>query len=151
MFQIQHIEPGIMRRQVGEQGDAFAPIALSGLTAACMIDQDLTHQARGHADEVRAILPLDALQRDQSLVSLIDQRGRLQGMFVPLAAELAIGERMQLVIQHPDQPIPCGQITAAPSLQKLGCFPCHGGKSTTLVTAGGKHGPGLHWAHRSGS
>ncbi len=85
-----------------------------------MIDQDLPHQSGGNAEEMRASFPGNLLPFDQPDERLVDQRARLHGMTWPLAAEVAAGERPELLVHVGQQAIE-GRLTAlAPFDQEVG-------------------------------
>ena len=69
-----------------------------GLTLARVIDQDAPHHLRRHAEEVRAILPVDAILAGESDVRLVDQGGGLQRVVWPFAAQ--IGSRRAVAIRR---------------------------------------------------
>ena len=50
-----------------------------------VIDEDAPHVRRHDAEEVRAILPVDARRAEQAQVGLVDEGGRLQGVVVAFA------------------------------------------------------------------
>ena len=47
---------------------------------ACEVNEDTTHNLRGHAEEVRAILPADGFPVDQADVGFVDEGRGLQQM-----------------------------------------------------------------------
>src|SRR5262249_37823666 len=63
-----------------------------------VIDQHLSHQPRGRAEEVRAILPIDFALVYQPQKNLMDQSRRLQRVVDPLTAKIALRHPAQLVI-----------------------------------------------------
>jgi hypothetical protein len=69
-----------------------------------MVDEYAPHHDRCQADELRAILPVDALLVDQPQVGFVDERGRLEGMVRALPSQVAGGDPAKLVVderQHP--------------------------------------------------
>src|SRR5438132_2148114 len=70
---------------------AFREVALTRI-----VDKNLPHELRSNAEEVSAILPVDILLTDQTQVSLIDQRGRLQRVAHSLSIHVVVGQSMQL-------------------------------------------------------
>jgi hypothetical protein len=52
-----------------------------------VIDEDSSHGARRHGEEVGAILPLNAIEVDETEIRLVDEGSRLQGMPVALASQ----------------------------------------------------------------
>ena len=64
-----------------------------GLALARVIDQDAPHHLRRQAEEVRPILPVDAILAGESDVGLVDERGRLQRVVWPFAAQMALARR----------------------------------------------------------
>ena len=57
--------------------ERWFPAALLAVLRARVVNQNLAHQARGDAEEVRAALPRHILTHE-SHVSLVNQRGGLQ-------------------------------------------------------------------------
>ena len=119
-------------------------IALAGGAAARMIDQDLAHQARRHAHEVQAVLPVDAVEPAQAHVGLVHQRGGLQGVVAAFVGQLATGDRAQLRIDQGDQPIARRKVAPPPRRQQsgelLGHRPESSNGSAWLASAGGARG-----------
>src|SRR5918993_2740058 len=63
--------------------------ALFGLLLARVIDEDAAHHLRRDAEEVRPVLPLHLRLIDEPQVGFVDERGRLQGVALSLAAQVA--------------------------------------------------------------
>ena len=59
------------------------------------IHQHATHQPRRHRQKVRAILPFDVLSVDESQVSFVYQRRRLQAVARSLTGHAAAGDAVQ--------------------------------------------------------
>ena len=71
---------------------------------SCVIDEDLTHHARGDPVEVRAPIPGDvALHEPQ--VRLVHERGGLECVVRPLTAHVGGGNPSELALDRPDQAI----------------------------------------------
>ena len=79
-----------------------------------MIDEDPAHHLRCDPEEVGATLPVDAALFDQPKVGLVDERGRLQRMSVPLQAKLTRGDSPQFRVDERQQAIESAPIAAAP-------------------------------------
>ena len=84
-----------------------------------MINQDLPHQARGHAEEMGAVLPCHILPVDQSKVDLVDEGGGLKGMVRALATEIAPGEAREFCGDQRREPVESMLVAVAPRLQQL--------------------------------
>ncbi len=85
-----------------------------------MVDQDPPHRLRGDREEVPAVLPLDSGLVDQPEVGLVDERGRLQRLVRPFAAELAPGDRAQLAVDPRHQALGRAVLAARPGLEQCG-------------------------------
>ena len=68
-----------------------------------MIDQDSPHHLRGHAKELRAILPAHAFLIDQFEIGLVHEPRRLQRVTRPLVAEVPGGNAVQLRLDNREQ------------------------------------------------
>ena len=82
VVQGDQIAPRFVReRQVVNQCDPDrAAAALLIRPGAREIDQDASHQPRGHGEEMRAVLPVDAAAFDETQIDLVDERGRLEAV-----------------------------------------------------------------------
>jgi hypothetical protein len=67
---------------------------------ACLINQDLSHQACGNTQKVPTILPMNSGLLNQPQVSLIHQRRGLQEVTGFFPANVFMCELVQLVINH---------------------------------------------------
>ena len=81
---------------------------------ARMIDQNAPHHLRSDPEEMRAILPDDAILADKSDVCLVDQGGGLQRVFLPLAAEIGGRPPPQLPVDKREQVVACLEISMTP-------------------------------------
>ena len=84
----RHIHALGRERQVVIQRQSTAPIPLRGITAACVLNQNLPHQCGTNGDEKFTILELSRALLLQSQISLVHQGGTLQGVartFLPKA------------------------------------------------------------------
>ena len=81
---------------------------------ARMIDQNAPHHLRSDAEEMRAILPDDAILADESDVCLVDQGGRLERVFLPLSAEIGGRPPPQFPVDEREQVVPCLEISVTP-------------------------------------
>jgi hypothetical protein len=82
-----------------------AAAAFAGGALASVIDEDAAHQLRGHAEEMRAVLPPDVALVDQLDERLVDERRRLKRMLRALAPEIPGGHPPQLAVHGRHQPI----------------------------------------------
>lgn len=73
----------------------FESRSFAGLLTAGVVYQNLTHQARRHAIEVRAVLPGGTGLIHQTQVRLMHQRGGLQGVAEALSSEIGSGKLPQ--------------------------------------------------------
>ena len=88
--------------------------ALAAALSLRVIDQDAAHHLRRHAEEVRAVLPDDALLADEPQVGLVNERRRLQRVLDPFAAEVGRGPPPELVVDHLHQVVARFQVTSDP-------------------------------------
>jgi hypothetical protein len=77
-----------------------------------VIDEHAAHHARGHREEVRAVLPAHAAQLHKAEVRLVDESGGLQGVSRPLAVHLAAGEALEFFVHDGKQPLERGRVAA---------------------------------------
>ena len=81
---------------------------------ACVIHQNLPHQARRNREELRAVLPSHAAQVDEAQVRLVDESGRSQRVVGPLRAQSPARDPTQILVHNGDQPAVRGSIALAP-------------------------------------
>ena len=94
-----------------------ARIALLVALGARGIHQNAPHEARGHREEVHAILPLDLLDFDQPEIRLVDERRGLKRMPDAFVAHVAPRDTAQFLMDERQQLIERGLLTSAPGLQ----------------------------------
>ena len=68
-----------------------------------VIDEDLSHQMRCDAEEMRPALPVGHVLGDEAHVRLVHERSRLQRHRRALVAEVVRGEAAQLVVDNRNQ------------------------------------------------
>ena len=101
-----------------------------------MIDQDLSHQTCGHAEEMRPVCPGRILPVDQSKVDLVDERGGLQRVARVLAPEIAAGQAGQFCGNEWRKPVERTLIAAPPGAQQLrdlGWRGFHGAEAVIVI------------------
>jgi len=91
---------------------------LGRLLFAGVIDKDSAHHLRRHREEVRAILPGDAVLPHEPHERLMHQRGGLQRVVGPFAAQIRAGPPLQLAVDDPRQIVAGLQIATAPCFQQ---------------------------------
>jgi hypothetical protein len=79
-----------------------------------MIDEDLAHEVRGQRDEVASVTHLRRALLNQPYISLMDERGRLQGMAGPLSPQMAPRYLVELVVHQGQQSLQCIAVSGAP-------------------------------------
>ena len=95
--------------------------ALGRPAGAGMIDQHGPHHARRDREEVRAILPLLAgLLLGQPNVSLVDDRGGLEGVADAFTTKVPGRYAPQLRIDRLHEAGQCGSVTLRPVVQQAG-------------------------------
>ena len=85
----------VAERQCRETFTSFRAPAAAGV-----IHQNIAHDPCGNREEVGTRLPLDVLLADQAQISLMNEGGGLEGVVVPLAAHVGVGEPVKLVIDE---------------------------------------------------
>lgn len=93
--------------------------ALGGVSLARVIDEKLSHRARGDREEVESILELAILALREPQVGLRHQLARLQRVVPSLAAQVVGRDPLQLAVDDRDQLVERGGVTAAPVAQQL--------------------------------
>jgi hypothetical protein len=88
--------------------------ALGGLMAARVVDQDLSHQARRDGDEVRAILRGGRPSVEEPEVGFVDQGFGFERVRATLAAQVAVRDGAQLVVDERHQRVQRGLVARAP-------------------------------------
>jgi hypothetical protein len=88
-----------------------------------VVDEDTSHQAGGHAEKVRAILPADLPGIRQANEGLIHQRRRLQRMATALPPHIGPGEAAQLRLHERHQLVESPIVAVAPRSEELGDSP----------------------------
>jgi len=121
--------PGFIERTAQLPAAAF-----SGITRARLIDQDLAHEVRSDAQEVRAAAIVGLILCDQADVRFVNQRGRLKRVTGPLVAQLAIGEAAQLGIDQRHQAIKRGLVASSELLQNKRDGLCPGQSSLGCIS-----------------
>src|SRR5262249_62327466 len=69
-------------------------------SSARRVNQHTTHGARRHCEEVRAVLPLDLRDVNQSQVRLVDERRCLECVPAMFASHVAMCESMKLGVDE---------------------------------------------------
>jgi len=70
---------------------------------ASMVDEDTPHQLSGDAEEMRAALPVDPSLARELEIGLVDERGGLERVIVPLPRQIPRRERVELGVHERDQ------------------------------------------------
>ena len=83
-----------------------------------MVDEDAAHHLRRQAEELRAILPDNMLLIDEAQIRLVHERGRLQGVGAPLAAQVGRGTAAKLLIDDRDETVARSRLASRPCAQK---------------------------------
>jgi hypothetical protein len=82
-----------------------------------MVDEDASHHLCGYAEELRTVLPVHRLLIDQTQVSFVDERRRLQSVIGPFAAEIVLREPAQLVVHDWHELVESSPIAFAPGYE----------------------------------
>ena len=116
--------------------DSAAAFPIAG--AARMINQDLSHQTRGHAEEMGAVLPRRILPIDQPKVDLVDERGGLERVAHALASEITAGEARQFCGDQRRELLESVLVAVAPrakELRHLGRRRLHGNDGVIVIVS----------------
>jgi len=70
-----------------------------------VVHQHAPHHRRRHGEEVAAVHPRRAVLVGQAHVGVVHQGGGVQGVAVALAAQLAVGNAAQLIVDERNQPV----------------------------------------------
>ena len=85
------------------EGDPASAVTFVGPAFAGVVHQDLTHEARGNGNEMRAVLQFHRLTSQQPQVGLVDQRRALQGVIRALGLEVVVRQAPQLFVDQRHQ------------------------------------------------
>ena len=94
--------------------------ALLVLSGPGEIHEHAPHEASGHREKVRAILPLHPTNIHQPEVDLVDERGGLENVVRTLARHVPLRKAPQLAVHEREQPLH-GSGVAAPPFDQKGC------------------------------
>jgi hypothetical protein len=101
-----------------ERRGCVAAASFDGAARACVVDEDLPHQAGGDAEEMRAPLPSNRLPLDQPDERLVHECARPDGMLPALAPQITPGEFLQLFVQERREPFERRLTAAGPLSQQ---------------------------------
>ena len=90
---------------------------LAALPVARVIHQDAPDQLRGHAEEMGAVLPVDAALVDQPQVGFVHQGGGLQGVVGPFAPQVPAGQALEFAVDQRREALERLLVAIAPLLQ----------------------------------
>ena len=104
------------------QGDAKdVSRTFDGVPPPCMVHEDASHHFGGDSQEVRAILPVDALMADQPEVGLMNERRRLERMVAPLSTQISCSACSQISMDKLEETVTCFLVSARPCAQHECC------------------------------
>src|SRR4051794_8685994 len=84
-----------------------------------MIDQNLSHELRGHGKKMRPVLPLRKLLVSQANVGLMHQGSALKRMSGTLVAQVALRDALQFVVNQRNERVQSLAVAATPPAQQL--------------------------------
>ena len=87
------------------------------MPGARVVHEDATHDASGHREEMRAVVPRDGLRVDQPEIRLVDERRRLKAVTRALVPYVPPRDLMELSMDERNQPIE-GRLVALPPFEK---------------------------------
>src|SRR5258708_1463804 len=99
----------------------FDPCALACMLPARVVHQDLAHQSRRHAEEMRAVLPSRIGLIDKPHVSFVDNRGWLQRVPLVFFAQVAGGKLAKFAVHQRRQVIERPLVSVRPFSQQY-CY-----------------------------
>ena len=112
----------ILRRarliRVAERNFLYVAAAFAGGMLARVVHENAPHHDRCETDELRAVPPVHLPLVDQPKVRLVDERGRLERVIVPLAKQIRGGEPAQLVVHERQYLIARALVAVAPVEQQ---------------------------------
>jgi hypothetical protein len=98
-----------------------------------VVDQYATHQARGDAEEMSAILPPDVARVDQAQERFVHQGGCLKRVFAPFVRHAGTRQPAQFHLHERNQALERRRITVAPRPQQFGdCLRRRGPQNASL-------------------
>jgi hypothetical protein len=92
--------------------------ALPPALSSRMIDEDPAHHLRRDAEEVRAVLPGDALLANQPEVRLVDQGGWLQRVIRAFATKIRGGSPLEIFVDEWQQLVARREVAVSPRPQQ---------------------------------
>ena len=84
-----------------------------------MIDHDAAHQLRGDGKEMGAVLPMRMGLVRELKVSVVEQRGGLQGVAGSLPAHVMVRQTLELRLDERDELLQRADVSAAPIAKEL--------------------------------
>ena len=90
-----------------------AAAALLRVARHRVVDQDVTHRARRHREEMRAVLPRDVIQANELEVRLVRERGGAQRVAGPFVPQRAVRQTAQRVVDQRHEPVERLPVAAA--------------------------------------
>ena len=120
LVQRKEIEGADLRRRnrLVQRDQCRRPASLPSRFPARMIDQNLTHQSCGHAEEMGTILRRRVSASHQSQIGLVHEGGRLQRVTRLFLAQTCAGHPPQFVVHEWEQPLQSLRIPCLPPLQE---------------------------------
>ena len=99
-----------------------AAAALAGVPAAGVLGEDAPHDERGDREKVDAVGELRPALAGELEKGLVDERGRLQGVPGPLAAQLAVGDPLELRVEERKELFERRAVACRPGVEQPGDF-----------------------------
>ena len=89
---------------------------------AGMVDEDLAHELRGDAEEMDAALPGGLALVDEAHVGFMDEGSGLQGVVATFAAEVALGQTAEFLVDERRELIERRLVALLPVNEELSDF-----------------------------
>jgi hypothetical protein len=106
----------------GEGGielDLLARAALGGAAGACVVDENLAHEASSDSDKVGATASAEGVLPSEAQVGFMNQGSGLQGVAGALALQMMVSEGAEILVDQGDEGLQGVFVAAAPTGEKL--------------------------------
>src|SRR2546422_3020132 len=114
------VRPLVRSAQLFDERHLHPAAALLILPRPRVIDEQATHQPSRHREEVRAVLPVDALHVHEPDIRLVHQRSGLKRVTGALAPHAPSGDAMKLVLDVRNEPLERRPVAFPPGNEQRG-------------------------------
>ena len=102
--------------------DRHVAATLGGPLASGVIDEDLTHQTRGHGKKMRPPINRHLVDVHEPQIDLVNKRGRLKRMAGSLPSQLPACYLPELIVHQGYETLECAIASLTPVFQQTGHF-----------------------------